>query len=131
VQKAIKARGEVSDGLEILNGGAVESCELRNHRASCWECIGKVLCDLSDDDILTPNAMLNATQVSNVIGLLWFRCRRECEELRLHIDFAETSNAARQLEQCLYAFENAHMRKANLLIPCQYMSLLVLSIMLP
>lgn len=52
--------------------------------------------------------MLNATQ--NLVSF-----RGYYEELWLHVYFAKASNAAGQLEKGLYAFENAHVGKADFL----------------
>jgi hypothetical protein len=48
--------------------------------------------------------------------LFWFR--REREELRLHVDFAEARDAAGELEEGLHAFEDAHVCEADLLPVC-------------
>lgn len=57
--------------------------------------------------------MLNAKQVYG--GALF---RRKGEELRIHIDLAKPRDAARELEESLNAFKDAHVREADFLSPC-------------
>lgn len=45
----------------------------------------------------------------NILRFWWF------EQLRLHIDLTELGHAATQLQQRLYAIQDAHVRKSNLL----------------
>jgi hypothetical protein len=40
---------------------------------------------------------------------------RQGELARLHVDFAKTSEAARELKKCLYALQNSHVSEPNLL----------------
>jgi uncharacterized protein YgiB involved in biofilm formation len=58
----------------------------------------------------TPNAMLNAKGI-----YMLFRLGRQNKQLWLHVDLAEASDAAGELEQCLDAFEDAHVCEADFL----------------
>ena len=61
----------------------------------------------------TPNAML--MQRVYVERVMLLRFRRHSEELWLHVNLAEPGDAAGQLEEGLDAFQNTHVREANLL----------------
>jgi hypothetical protein len=58
----------------------------------------------------TPNAMLNAEGIYMLFRLGW-----QNEQLWLHVDLAEASDAAGELEECLDAFEDAHVCEADFL----------------
>jgi hypothetical protein len=44
---------------------------------------------------------------------------RQSEKLWLHVNLAQTGNAAGELEQCLNAFQDTHVRESDLLFRCQ------------
>ena len=53
-------------------------------------------------------------------GVLRLRPGGKGEELGLHVDLAQASNAAGELEECLYAFQDTHVCEADLLFPVSF-----------